>query len=515
MAENRDLISGVGELLSQRARINPEMEALVDLPEGCRLSFRELDDLANRIANALADRIGPGDRIAVLALNGHWYEAIVFAAARLGAILVPLNWRLAALELVFQIEDSEPNLLLFDSNDEVLAKKVAELLPGQEWLRLDDGRRGETTLAGLTEKAGSEWKRRPIRGEDGWLILYTSGTTGRPKGALHTHRSSLAWCQSALASLEVRNGDRQLLVAPMFHIAGICLILNAVHRGYTLVVTGGFDAGEVWRLFEAESITCMFAVPTMINMMREHPDRGKHSHAALRWIMCGAAPVPVALIDAFAVLDIDIHQVYGSTETHGGIAILPPSYAHSRKGSTGMACFGVELRVVDGEGHECGPGVKGEIITRGPHVFAEYWKLPEETANSFSDGWFRLGDIGDMDEDGFLTIRDRSKDMIISGGENVYPAEIEDVLLRSANVLEAAVIGQPDDRWGETPLAIVVARDCAKPTEEAQSAELAALCGEILSRYKQPKRYVYVDELPRNAAGKVMKHVLRGRYCGK
>lgn len=500
------MVDNIGTLLSERARISAEMEAEVDVAPGLRLNWRELDDKVNRVANTLAGRVAKGDRLAILAGNSHWYVVMLFAAARLGAIAVPLNWRLTAPELSYQITDCAPNVTIFDAANAALASTIAEAGTDTTWLSLDEG---DDALLRLCETASTQAIDRAVGPDDGLLILYTSGTTGRPKGALHTHGSSLGWCASTLASFENRMGDRQLLVAPLFHIAGICVMLNSVHRGFTLVIAPGFDPGEAWRLIEAERITSMFAVPTMINMMREHENRNRYSHESLRWIMCGAAPVPVTLIDAYAELGIDIHQVYGSTEAHGGIAVLPPAYAHSKKGSTGLACFGVEIRVVDVDGNDVPPGKRGEIITRGPHVFREYWGLPEATRDSSREGWFYLGDIGEMDAEGFITILDRSKDMIISGGENIYPAEVENVLMGHPAILEAAVIGRAHERWGETPVALVVRREGLASSDGEVEAELFARCEQNLGRFKRPVRYHFIDQLPRNASGKVLKHVLR------
>ncbi len=500
------MIANIGAMLAERARISPDLEALADLPAGVRISYREVDRLADQVAGALAPLVEKGDRLAVLSTNNHWYAAILFAAARLGAILVPLNWRLTAPEIAYQLDDCAPKAVIFDAANAELAGALQKSHPDMEWIPLEAAD-GDNALAARVAASGGVPDRQ-VSADDGFLILYTSGTTGRPKGALHTHGSSLAWCQSTLASFESRLGDRQLLVVPMFHIAGICLLLHAAHRGLSHVIVDNFDPDDTWRLIEAEKITSMFAVPTMINMMRESPARERHSHETLRWIMCGAAPVPVTLIDVYSGFGIDIHQVYGSTEVHGGIAILPPAYAYTKKGSTGLACFGMEVRVVDQAGNLVAPGERGELIARGPFVFHEYWGRPEATQDSFRDGWFYLGDIGEVDEEGFITICDRSKDMIISGGENVYPAEIENVVMQHESVLEVAVIGQSDEQWGETPLAIVVWRGEAKD-EAALVDALKALCETNLARFKRPTHYRSIAALPRNASGKVLKHVLR------
>jgi acyl-CoA synthetase (AMP-forming)/AMP-acid ligase II len=504
------MIAGIHDLLAERARMSPGLDALVELSSSRRLDYRTFDGLARRIAAALAPRVAKGDRLGILAGNGVWHAAMLFAAARLGAVLVPLNWRLTAAELAYQLDDCAPSIVVFDAANAHVARNLGEARPDTEWMPLDETSGSGPTLASLANAALPE--DAPVREtgpDDGFLILYTSGTTGRPKGALHTHGSSLAWCRSTIASFEGRLGDRQLLVAPQFHIAGICVVLMAAHRGAVVVIAGGFDPGEVWRVIEGERITGMFAVPTMINMMREHPDRDRFRRDTLRWIMCGAAPVPVTLIDAYAAMGIDIHQVYGSTETHGGICILPPEHARSKKGSTGVACFGMEVRVVDAQLGPARPGERGEIVTRGAHVFREYWRNPDATRDAFRNGWFHIGDIGDMDADGFLTIRDRAKDMIISGGENVYPAEVEDALMGHPGVLEVAVIGRADEKWGEVPHAIVVRRAGWQGDDAALFEELAALCVSRLAGYKQPKGFEVIAELPRNASGKVLKHVLR------
>ncbi len=499
------MVESIGALLAERARISPDLEAQVEPARKLRSSFRDLHDNSNRIAGMLASRVRHGDRVAILMANSIGFAEVLFGAARLGAIAVPLNWRLTVPELSYQIEDCEPVVLIHDEAHAEIVSRLAATRPGLQTVAVG------TFIASNDAGSTAAYHQPPavdVGPDDGFLILYTSGTTGKPKGALHTHRSSLAWSSSTMATFENRYADRQLLVAPLFHIAALCVLLNAIHRGFTLVIMPAFDADEAWRLIEEERVTSMFAVPTMINMMRESAGVRTRRHDALRWIMCGAAPVPVTLIEAYAELGIDIHQVYGSTEAHGGIAVLAPADAHSRKGSTGRACMGMQIRVVDPEGRDVPPHERGELITRGPHLFREYWRQPEATAASFRDGWFYLGDIGRIDSDGFITVLDRSKDMIISGGENIYPAEIENVLMRDPGVSDVAVVGEPHERWGEQAVAFVV----PKPGLDAGRdwiAGLEAVCAEALASYKRPRRYLIVEALPRNASGKVLKHVLR------
>jgi acyl-CoA synthetase (AMP-forming)/AMP-acid ligase II len=263
-----------------------------------------------------------------------------------------------------------------------------------------------------------------------------------------------------------------------------------------------------------EKITATFLVPAMLNFMYQHPKRAEVDSSSLRAVLCGAAPVPVSLIDAYTAMGIEIHQVYGSTETHGGICLIAPEFAKSKAGSTGLPYFGLDVRVVDKDGRDVPPGVPGEVITRGPHLLKEYWNKPEATREAFKDGWFYLGDIAEVDEDGFIYIKDRSKDMIISGAENIYPAEVEDVILSFPGVKEAAVIGQPSTKWGESPAAILVRQD-GDPRDDARFvAELKDHVNARLARYKQPKAYAFVDVIPRNPSGKILKRLLRAQFPG-
>jgi acyl-CoA synthetase (AMP-forming)/AMP-acid ligase II len=252
----------------------------------------------------------------------------------------------------------------------------------------------------------------------------------------------------------------------------------------------------------------------MLNFMYGHPQRQATDTSSLRWVVCGAAPVPVTLIEAYAAMGIDIQQVYGATETHGGICLLTSEHARSKVGSTGLPYFGIEVRVVDKVGNDVPPGTPGEVITRGPHLISGYWNLPDATREAIRDGWFHTGDIAEVDEDGFVYIKDRSKDMVISGGENVYPAEVENVLLGHPGVKQAAVIGQPSAKWGECVCAIIVKADGWAGDEAGLTGALQAHVRERLARYKQPKAYAYVDELPLNPSGKILKRVLRDRFPG-
>ncbi len=298
----------------------------------------------------------------------------------------------------------------------------------------------------------------PIGGaEDDLLyIMYTSGTTGLPKGAVHTHNTATWGVLTINSTADLRIGDRYLVSLPLFHVGALTPITSNVHRGVTSVVMRSFDAARSWQLIESESITVGLKVPSMLNFMLQVHDPAKHPHGQLRWIMSGAAPVPVSLIEAYAGLGIEIHQVYGLTETCGPACVISAADALRKAGSTGKAFFHTDVRVVDDAGRDVAPGDAGEVLVRGKHIMKAYWNRPEATAETIVDGWLKSGDVATVDAEGFVYIQDRIKDMIISGGENVYPAEVESVLMRHPQIVEAAVIGQPSEKWGESAVAIVV-----------------------------------------------------------
>jgi acyl-CoA synthetase (AMP-forming)/AMP-acid ligase II len=317
-----------------------------------------------------------------------------------------------------------------------------------------------------------------------------------------------------LATSDLRHGERTIIVAPLFHIGGLGLAMSAVYRGMTTVLLKQFDPGVMWSLIDAERITGFFAVPAMLAFMYQHPLRTTAARPALRWVICGAAPVPVTLIEAYLAMGVEILQVYGLTETHGGICLMSPEHARTKVGSTGMPYFGIDVRVVDKAGSPVPPGIPGEVVTRGPHLITGYWNRPEATQEAIRDGWFHTGDIAEVDAEGFIYIKDRSKDMVISGGENVYPAEVEDVLSGHQGVREVGVIGQPSAKWGESVCAVIVRGDGWKGDDDLLVQELRTLAQSRLARFKQPKSYVFINTLPRNPSGKILKRILREQFPG-
>ena len=506
--------NNLGLFLTKRATLNPDREAYVDGNLPVRLSFRALNDRCNRLANAFNSAgVKKGERIGFLLMNSAEFMEAYFAAAKIGAVVVPLNWRLVPDELEFILKDSGTKRLIF--GDEFL-DTVKELHSRGaktgviDWLQVV----AEKDLLPFAHSYGefrdSAAALEPTIGaesDDMLYIMYTSGTTGLPKGVVHTHNTSIWAVITVSATTYFHEEDRFLGALPMFHVGALMPLTLNVYRGATSVVMRSFDPKRAWELIQDERLTSGLAVPAMLNFMLQVADFERYDITSLRWILSGAAPVPVSLMQRYADLGIEIHQIYGLTETCGPACVIDAENALKKIGSTGKAFFHTDVRLADPDGGECAPGVAGEILIRGPHIMREYWNRPEATAETIVDGWLHTGDIAIVDEDGFIFIQDRIKDMIISGGENVYPAEIEGVLMTHPDITEAAVIGQPDDTWGESPFAIVVRSD-PNLTQEA----VLAYCDKKLARFKQPRRVAFTDLIPRNPSGKILKRILRDEY---
>ena len=509
--------NNVGLLLAKRAELSPGLEAVVEGETGRRFPFAELNARANRTASFMRDLgVEKGDRVALLLPNGVEYIESFFALAKLGAIVVPLNWRLVPDELAFILKDSGAKLLLYGdaflNNVTDLHTRGAEGTDVARWIQVgnEDGR--PPFAAGYDElQAGASDAEpaRVARDEDELYIMYTSGTTGLPKGAVHTHTSAIWACLTINMTADMRFGDRYLVALPLFHVGALTPLTANVHRGVTSVILRAFDPARAWETLERERITVMLAVPAMLNFMLQAPQKEQVDFSALRWCMSGAAPVPVTLIEAYAELGIEIHQVYGLTESCGPACLISPEEALAKAGSTGKAFFHTEVRVANERGEDVSPGEIGEVLVRGRHIMKGYWNRPEATAETIRDGWLHTGDLASIDKEGFIYIQDRKKDMIISGGENVYPAEIENVILSHPKVRDVAVIGQPSPKWGESPAAVVVPAD-GSLTEE----EVLAHCTGKLARFKLPCRVYFVEEIARNPSGKILKRLLRECFPG-
>ncbi|MER6496418.1 MULTISPECIES: acyl-CoA synthetase [Streptomyces] len=493
---------GLGSWPARRARKTPHRTALIH--GGTTLSYAELHTRVTRLAHALRARgIRRGDRVAYLGPNHPSYLETLFAAGVLGAVFVPLNTRLAGPEIGYQLTDSGARALVYGPSH---AGLVAGL-PGSTDVRtyVEVGAEYEQLLAGSPAEPIDE----PVTGDDTCIIMYTSGTTGRPKGAMLTH-GNLTWnAINVLVDTDLIADERALVSAPLFHTAGLnMLALPVLLKGGTCVLVEAFDPDATFDLIEQHRITFMFGVPTMFEQVARHPRWPAADLSSLRILTCGGSPVSTPLIAAYQERGLTFLQGYGMTEASPGTLFLDAEHAISKAGSAGVPHFFSDVRVVRPDLAPVDTGETGEVVLRGPHVMPGYWGLPEETAASFADGWFRSGDAARVDEDGYVFIVDRIKDMIISGGENIYPAEIEDLLLRHPDIAECAVIGVADEKWGEVPRAVVVPREGKVPDPDEVLASLAGR----LAKYKIPKSVVVADELPRTASGKLLKSRVRKRY---
>jgi acyl-CoA synthetase (AMP-forming)/AMP-acid ligase II len=506
----------IGDFLTRRAAVTPEREAYVDPQTGLRLTFSALNERVNQLANALAlAGVNPGDRVALCLMNSVEFIESFLAIAKMGGVVVPLNWRLVADELEFIIKDSGAQTLLYGQE----FQSVVADLQGRgdktdvvRWIESGDVERrldfSEHYDAFRHQGAVGE-PQLGATGDDLLFIMYTSGTTGLPKGVVHSHTTVFWAILTFEASCDLRDGDRYLVALPLFHVGALTPVALNVYRGVTSVVMREFDPAKAWALIKDENITTTLLVPAMLNFMIQVPADQIHAEQ-LRWIQSGAAPVPVSLIEQYAGMQIEIHQIYGLTESCGPACVIGADNALKKVGSTGKAFFHTEVRVVDEDGSDVTPGEQGEVWVRGGHIMLEYWHRPDATADTITqDRWLRTGDVATVDNEGFVFIQDRIKDMIISGGENVYPAEIENVLISHPDIVEVAVIGQPSEKWGESPFAVVVSKNSS-----LNEAAVLEHCDGKLARFKLPKGAAFIDVIPRNANGKVLKRVLREQFPG-
>jgi len=493
---------GLGSWPARRARKTPHRTALIH--GDTTFTYAELHTRVTRLAHALRARgIRRGDRVAYLGPNHPSYLETLFAAGSLGAVFVPLNTRLAGPEIGYQLSDSGARALVYGPSH---AGLVAGL-PGSTDVRtyVEVGAEYERLLA----ESAAEPIDEPVTADDTCIIMYTSGTTGRPKGAMLTH-GNLTWnAINVLVDTDLIADERALVSAPLFHTAGLnMLTLPVLLKGGTCVLVEAFEPHATFDLIEQHRITFMFGVPTMFEQVARHPRWADADLSSLRILTCGGSPVSTPLIAAYQERGLTFLQGYGMTEASPGTLFLDAEHAISKAGSAGVPHFFSDVRVVRPDLAPVDVGETGEVVLRGPHVMPGYWGLPEETAASFADGWFRSGDAARVDEDGYVFIVDRIKDMIISGGENIYPAEIEDLLLGHPDIAECAVIGVPDDKWGEVPRAVVVPREGSAPDPDEVLASLAGR----LAKYKIPKSVVIADGLPRTASGKLLKSRVRKRF---
>jgi fatty-acyl-CoA synthase len=498
-------------LMLRRAQLSPERRALVF--EDTESSYAEFADRVRRLASLLRQGgVCVGDRVGYLGVNHPALLETMFAAQALGAIFVPLNFRLTAEELTFIINDAGVHTLVVDDALRAVIEPARSRLCTREFLASENGAEGWRHLASERDAAEPLAKAVSVEQHDVAIIMYTSGTTGLPKGAMLTHGNILWNNINAAMAFGGSREDVILTAAPLFHIGGLnVMTIGSFHTGSTLILLRGFDAGLALQAIEKHRVTHMFGAPAMFLFMSQQPQFAETDLSSIATIICGAAPVPESLIELYGARGVPFCQGYGLTETSPFSAFLTPEFGVSKLGSAGQPPLFSDTRIVDSENRELPSGERGEICLRGPNIMKGYWNRPDATAAAIdSEGWFHSGDVGYVDEDGFLFICDRLKDMVISGGENVYPAEVEGVLYRHEHIAEVAVLGLPDEKWGEAVTAVVALHEGRELTLE----ELRAFAEPYLARYKLPLRLHVVDALPRNPAGKVLKYVLKEELVG-
>lgn len=495
------------QLLRNRAYLTPTAEAYVS--DGHRITFAHAERHAAALAAHLhAAGIGHGDRILVLAKNSDFLATSLFAASWLGAITVVGNWRLPAAELAYILDDSGATAILYDDAFADTVHALADTRPAVHALLS-----GGAAFRVIVESGAATPAAPAGTGTDPAVIMYTSGTTGRPKGAVLTGANLFWSAQGMTTTIAWEQAHRFLLVAPMFHIGGLAPLIANVLRGTTTVFLRDFDPVAVWHTIGQERITTMMTVPLMLKALLHVASQTPVDASSLVNVTCGGAMVPVPLIEAFSGLGVPVQVVYGITEFSGGLTYWLPSMGPDRASSQGKAVFHAELAVADLDtGGHVGPDTPGEVLVRGPQLFAEYWRNPEATDTALTDdGWYRTGDVGYLDQDGFVHLIDRVKDVIISGGENIYPAELEAIIATHPAVADVAVVGRADDTWGEVPIAHVVLRPDATSTAE----QIIDHTTTQLASYKRPKDVVFTDAIPRNTLGKVLKRELRAAASPK
>ena len=507
-------MSHAAELLTNRARLTPDREGLYDLNSGRRYTYAELNLRANQAANFLRDQFGvkKGDRVSILAHNSIAYVDLLYGLGKIGAIFAPLNWRLTGRELTTIINDCAPKVLIVGPEFVPVLEEMRAAITVEFFIQLDGA---EFSGAGqyeqfLEQAAGSEPLRPPLNGDDIYCILYTSGTMGTPKGAMLPHRQILWNAINTVISWGLSENDVAPILTPMFHAGGLFVFLTPLfYAGGRIVLARTFEADASLALIVDERCSVILGVPTLFQLWMNSPAFAAADFSHVHFFISGGAPCPPSLIEAWSrAKGAAMRQGYGLTEAGVNCFSMTSADALAKVGSVGKPIFHSWVRIEDVNGYEVPTGETGELLIAGEHVFCGYWNRPEASAAAVQNGWLHTGDMARQDEQGYIFIVGRSKDMLISGGENVYAAEVEAVFREHAAVADAALIGQPDKKWGETGLMIV-----ALKREQAATAEdLLAFCAGRLAKYKLPKRVVFMPMLPYSPYGKVMKAELKKQW---
>lgn len=484
----------------------PNKTASIELPSGRRQSYAEMHERVGRAAAWLRSLgVERGDRVGVLALNSQDTLDLIFATWRIGAVHLALNFRLTAEELDYIIGNAEPKVLVYDA---MLTATVEALTVEIEHVLDTGGEGGESAFESALVGREPVREQVDLEPDDLCLLMYSSGTTGRPKGVMITH-GMMVWANAnAGASMRCSEDMVSLAVMPLFHIGGLQVFTcPALYNGGTAIVMRTFDPGATLDALAdpALGVTHFLGVPAIFNALRDHPKNPGTDFSGLQVVLAGAEAVPVPLVKWWLERGVVIQEGYGMTENTASCCVLPKENVVTHVGSAGKPLRHTAMRVVREDGTDCDVGESGELWCKGPIVTPGYWRREDANADTFVDGWLRTGDIGSRDAEGFYYVEDRLKDMYISGGENVYPAEVESLLYEIETIAEVAVIGVPDERWGEVGCAVVA----VKEGQLLEAQTVLAYGRDRLARFKQPAHVVFVDALPRNATGKVLKYQLR------
>ena len=495
--------------IEYHARTTPTRRATLDTASGRQRDYKAFHDRVGRVAGLLRDAgVTPGDRVGVLALNSTDVLDVMFAAWRIGAVHLALNFRLTPDELAFIVNDAEPTLMI---TDVVFDETVAQLKVKTDidrWISID-GLGGDTEFErGVSQSPIVESLTDEAREQSLAMLMYSSGTTGRPKGVMITHENIFYSISQGGSVLDYDRNFVSYAAMPLFHIAAVMgFSVPAIFYGAFAIVERAFDPGGMLKIIDDPEIglTHFVGVPAMMNLLLHHPDAANTDFSRIKGALSGAEAVPESILKAWFARGVRVQEVYGMTETTGGTCVVPIDDVPEKIGSSGKPMLFSEFKIMTSDTQEAAMNEVGEIWMRGPVVTPGYWRRPEANADAFVDGWLRSGDIGRIDADGYIYVEDRVKDMYISGGENVYPAEIENVLYQYPEIHEVAVVGVPDEQWGEAGCVVAV----FKAGQELNLDAIVERCEGSLARFKQPKHLVIKQALPRNATGKVLKFVLR------
>lgn len=502
--------TSVAEMFWKTVKKFPNRLALVY--EESRLTYGELGDRVNRVAFNLANRYGikAGDRVALLLSNGLGFPICFFAIAQIGAISVPLNTRLTGYEIIHEVDNSKSKLLIMDDEFWPQMNEIKDHIPSiQSIFVLGEAPSSPGVLSfdTLLKQYDAELVNLSVAETQACSILYTSGTTGTPKGAILTHRGLISTGMNFACTFQLQEDDSTLLAVPIFHITGMLQFLGSIYRGIPVFIMKTFKTAKAIDLIKQHKPTVLVGVPTMYWFILTSPEFAPDDFKQVRALLYGGAPAPVSLIKLLRekIPQAKIHNGYGLTEGHGLDTLLPDEDALRKPESIGLPVPLVDCKIIDENGNPKGPNQIGELAVRGPKVMMGYWENQKATTEAIVDGWLRTGDLAKMDDEGYVYILDRKKDMINRGGEKIYSIEVENVLYSFPKVLEATVFGVEDEKYGEQVMAAIV----LKPGESATEGEIKEFCSAKLAKFKIPKYIEFLEQLPRNAGGKVLKQALR------